>query len=51
LVPERYYAPPGIQDASTEIDNDGYARPWDRPGLGIEVDWDWVKKHTVKVEE
>ena len=51
LVPETYYAPPGIQDASTEIDSEGYARPWDRPGLGIEVDWDWVKKHTVKVEE
>ena len=51
LVPETYYAPPGIQDASTEIDSEGYARPWDRPGLGIEVDWDWVKKHTVKVAE
>ena len=51
LVPETYYAPPGIQDASTEIDSEGYARPWDKPGLGIEVDWDWVKKHTVKVEE
>ena len=51
LVPEKQYAPPGIQDASTEIDSEGYARPWDRPGLGIEVDWDWVKKHTVKVEE
>ena len=51
LVPETYYAPPGIRDASTEIDGDGYARPWDAPGLGIEVDWDWVAKHTVKVEE
>ena len=51
MVPETYYAPPGIQDASTEIDSEGYARPWDRPGLGIEVDWDWVKKHTVKVED
>jgi L-alanine-DL-glutamate epimerase-like enolase superfamily enzyme len=51
LVPEKQYAPPGVQDASTEIDSEGYARPWDRPGLGIEVDWDWVKKHTVKVED
>jgi L-alanine-DL-glutamate epimerase-like enolase superfamily enzyme len=51
LVPEKQYAPPGIQDASTEIDSEGRARPWDKPGLGIEVDWDWVKKHTVKVAE
>ena len=51
LVPEKYYAPPGIVDASTEIDSQGYARPWDKPGLGIEVDWDWVKRHTTKVEE
>ena len=51
LVPATYYAPPGIRDAATEIDSEGYARPWDKPGLGIEVDWDWVEKHTVKVEE
>ncbi len=51
LVPEKYYAPPGIADASTEIDGEGYARPWDEPGLGIHVDWDWVKQHTTRVEE
>ena len=51
LVPEIYYAPPGIRDASTEIDSEGYARPWDKPGLGIQVDWDWVNKHTIRVEE
>lgn len=51
LVPETYYAPPGIRDASTEIDSDGYAAPWDAPGLGIEVDWDWMKMHTIKKEE
>jgi L-alanine-DL-glutamate epimerase-like enolase superfamily enzyme len=50
LVPETYYAPPGIRDASTEIDNEGYASPWDSPGLGIEVDWDWVEQHTIGVE-
>ncbi len=50
LVPETYYTPPGIRDASTEIDSEGFARPWDTPGLGIEVDWDWVNKHTVAVE-
>jgi L-alanine-DL-glutamate epimerase-like enolase superfamily enzyme len=51
LVPETYYAPPGIHDAATEIDGEGYARPWDKPGLGIQVDWDWVNKHTAGVEE
>ena len=41
LVPETYYTPPGIRDASTEIDNEGYAQPWDSPrpryrsGLGL----------------
>jgi L-alanine-DL-glutamate epimerase-like enolase superfamily enzyme len=51
LVPETYYSPPGIKDASTEIDSDGYAQPWHEPGLGIHIDWDWVNKHTVGVEE
>jgi L-alanine-DL-glutamate epimerase-like enolase superfamily enzyme len=51
LVPETYYAAPGIRDASTEIDGVGYARPWDKPGLGIEVDWEWVNKHTIAVDE
>jgi len=49
--PRNTYSPPGIRDASTEIDREGYARPWDKPGLGIEVDWDWVNQHTVRVEE
>ncbi len=50
LVPETYYSPPGLHDASTEIDKEGYARPWDSPGLGVEIDWDWVKQHTIGVE-
>ena len=44
-------APPGIKNAATEVDSDGYAQPWDEPGLGIRVDWEWVDKHTVGVEE
>jgi len=51
LVPETYYTPSGIVDASTEIDSEGYAKAWDLPGLGIQVDWDWVSKHTIGVEE
>jgi L-alanine-DL-glutamate epimerase-like enolase superfamily enzyme len=51
LVPAAYYTPPGIVDASTDIGPDGMARPWDKPGLGIEVDWPWVEAHTVGIEE
>jgi L-alanine-DL-glutamate epimerase-like enolase superfamily enzyme len=51
LVPETYYAAPGIRDASTEIDSEGFAAPWEQPGLGIAVDWDWVHAHTVQVVE
>ena len=50
LVPAHYYSPPGILDASTEIDAGGYAAPWDEPGLGLHIDWDWVKAHTIAVE-
>ena len=45
------YAPFDVAVAATEVHGDGYARPWDKPGLGIEVDWDWVEAHTVNVEE
>ena len=50
LVPATYYSPPGIRDASTEIDSEGYAAPWDSPGLGIEVDWAWMKAHSIGEE-
>jgi len=49
LIPAMYYTPPGITDASTDI-RDGYAQPWDEPGLGIHVDWKWVEKHSVGKE-
>jgi L-alanine-DL-glutamate epimerase-like enolase superfamily enzyme len=51
LVPETYYAAPGIKDASTEIDAEGYAHPWNEPGLGIRVDWDWVEEHSIGIDE
>jgi L-alanine-DL-glutamate epimerase-like enolase superfamily enzyme len=51
LVPETAYSPPGIRDASTEIDGEGFAQPWDEPGFGMHVDWDWVEKHALGVEE
>lgn len=51
LVPATYYAPPGICDAATEIDSEGFAHPWGAPGLGIEMDWNWVNAHTIGIEE
>jgi L-alanine-DL-glutamate epimerase-like enolase superfamily enzyme len=50
LVPETTYSPPGLRNAFTKIDAQGYARPWDEPGFGIQVDWDWVEKHALGVE-
>lgn len=47
LVPETYYAAPGFKDAATEVDSQGFARPWDKPGFGMEIDWDWVEKHSI----
>ena len=49
-MPATYYSPPGIRDASTVIDSDGNAAPWDSPGLGIDVDWDWMKAHSIGEE-
>jgi L-alanine-DL-glutamate epimerase-like enolase superfamily enzyme len=51
LVPEAFLSPPGIRDASTGIDSDGNACPWDSPGLGIEVDWDWLEALSAGTEE
>jgi L-alanine-DL-glutamate epimerase-like enolase superfamily enzyme len=28
-----------------KIDKDGYVKVPDKPGLGIEMDWDRIKKH------
>jgi len=50
-VPEEFYTPPGDPRRLHRIDGEGNARAWDKPGLGIMVDWDWVNKHTVRVED
>lgn len=50
LDPFHERSAPGIVDASTDIDRNGMAGPWDKPGLGLEIDWDWVKRHTVAEE-
>ena len=46
-VPEGFLQTPGIRTAATEVDRRGMVRAWDRPGLGVEVDWDWLNAHTV----
>ncbi len=60
LVPETYYSPPGIRDASTEIDSDGYAHPWDQPrarirsrlGLGeVSIRSAWNRDSRVKMRD
>jgi len=50
VPPEGFFLPPGIDTASSHI-VDGYAQPYDDPGLGLRIDWDWVNEHTVGVQE
>ena len=38
-----------IKDNPLEVDQDGYQRLPDKPGLGIELDWDWIDDNTEKV--
>ena len=51
LLPEGFTAPPGIHSAATQIDKDGTVAPWEKPGLGNEIDWKWIDAHTVKMIE
>jgi hypothetical protein len=51
VPPEGVFIPSGIDVASTHIDGEGCVQPWDKPGLGQEIDWDWVKAHTVRLVE
>ncbi len=50
LQPEGFFIPPGIHVASTEVDADGYFAAWEKPGLGMEIDWEWIESHTVKTD-
>jgi L-alanine-DL-glutamate epimerase-like enolase superfamily enzyme len=51
LQPEGFFIPPGTHIASTEIDKDGYVRPWDKAGLGMEIDWKWIESHSARIIE
>lgn len=39
----------GLKDQPLEIDSQGYLHLPKGPGLGVELDWDWVENHTVEV--
>lgn len=45
-VPEGFFQVPGIRTAATDIDRRGVVRPWDVPGLGVDIDWPWIEAHT-----
>ena len=45
-IDESFREPPGIRTAAGEIDRAGLARAWDKPGLGLELDRDWMDSHT-----
>ena len=48
LVPSGFLEPPGVHTAAKEIGKDGIARPGDKPGLGMEIDWKWVEEHSIQ---
>jgi len=39
----------GLKDSPLEIKEDGCQHCPTKPGLGVEIDWDWIDNHTVKV--
>jgi L-alanine-DL-glutamate epimerase-like enolase superfamily enzyme len=39
----------GLKDNPLEIHDDGCQHCPTKPGLGVEIDWDWIDNHTVKV--
>jgi L-alanine-DL-glutamate epimerase-like enolase superfamily enzyme len=51
LQPEGFFIPPGTHTASTEIAPDGTVGPWEKPGLGMEIDWPWIDAHTIRTIE
>jgi L-alanine-DL-glutamate epimerase-like enolase superfamily enzyme len=38
----------GLKGKPLDIDADGYLRCPSGPGLGVELDWDWLDRHTVE---
>lgn len=38
-----------LKESSLEIDQEGYLNLPEGPGLGIELDWDWIEDHTIEI--
>lgn len=41
----------GLKGMPLDIDAEGYVHLPPGPGLGVELDWDWIKDHTVETKE
>lgn len=39
----------GLKHGPLEIDREGYQHLPAGPGLGVEIDWDWIEHHTIAV--
>lgn len=38
----------GMKNSQLEIDAEGYMHVSEAPGLGIDLDWDWIDSHTIE---
>jgi len=47
-LPEKLLWDFGVKE-SLKVDNEGYVHAPERPGLGIDVDWEYVNAHTIAV--
>ena len=41
----------GLKNKPLEIDEEGFQHCPSKPGLGVEIDWDWIGDHTVEIIE
>lgn len=38
----------GLKNSPLEADSRGYLHVPERPGLGVDLDWDWIDEHTIE---
>ena len=41
----------GLKNSPLEVDAEGYLHLPDAPGLGVDLDWDWIEDHTADMLE
>ena len=41
----------GLKNSPLETDAEGFLHLPDAPGLGVDLDWDWLENHTADVRE